>query len=174
HGRLTLVASGSEEQSVELFRKMIYAYNVLGRPVSAARQLVSEIEFSSGSRVVALPNNPDTVRSKSGVSLLVLDEASRISDDLIVAVLPMILASQGRLIMLSTPCGQRGFFYEQWINHDPRWERIAALAPECPRFKPEDLEEQRRLLGERGYAQECLCQFLHDSQQVFSLESIDA
>jgi hypothetical protein len=172
-GSLTLIASRSEDQSIELFRKMIVLYNELGRPVPPTRQLLSEIELANGSRVEALPNNDETVRSRSSVSLLILDEASRIPDKLIIAVMPMVLASQGRIIALSTPSGQKGFFYEQFVNPHARWEHHVAKVSECPRFDPVDLAEQRQLLGELGYRQEMECEFLQSEHQVFSTSSID-
>jgi hypothetical protein len=129
--------------------------------------------LANGSRILALPNNENTVRCYSGVSLLIIDEASRVPDGLIAAVLPMVMASQGRQILLSTPCGQKGFFYEQWINHRIPWERIAARASECPRFDPALLSEQRQMMGDNYYRQEFECEFLQAADQVFSLDSIE-
>ena len=63
--------------------------------------------MANGSRLVALPGREETIRSYSGVRLLILDEASRVPDDLYRAVRPMLAVSHGRLVALSTPFGQR-------------------------------------------------------------------
>ena len=56
------------------------------------------------------------MRGFSAVSLLVIDEASRVSDEMYKALRPMLAASDGDLWVLSAPSGQRGFFYEIWAN----------------------------------------------------------
>jgi hypothetical protein len=173
-GSTVILISRSQDQSDELHGKVIKVYNALGRPVRAARELVSEIVLENRSRVVALPNNPETVRGYSDVDMLIIDEASRVPHEIIVAVLPMIMASKGKVILLSTPAGQTNFFYEQWVDPHGKWERITAKASECKRFDPAVLEEVRRELGPRAAAQELDCEFLRSDQQVFSLESIDA
>jgi hypothetical protein len=45
--------------------------------------------------------------------------------------------------MMSTPNGQRGFFYEEWAHGGEEWERISVPATECSRIKREFLEEER-------------------------------
>ena len=72
------------------------------------------LELANGSRVVGLPGREATVRSFGGVALLVLDEAARIPDELYRSVRPMLAVSRGRLVALSTPFGQRGWFYQEW------------------------------------------------------------
>ena len=113
-GSLSLILSPTQRQSYELFRKILDAYNALGRPAPPVSENVSRLELAHGSRIVALPGRENTVRSFSKVSLLVIDEASRVPDDLYRSVRPMLAVSQGRLVCLSTPFGQRGFFYEYW------------------------------------------------------------
>jgi len=169
-----LLISRSQDQSDELFLKIKRIYSALGRPVPVVRELVSQIVLANGSRIVALPNNPDTARGYSDVDLLIIDEASRVPHSVIVATEPMILASRGDVILLSTPAGQSNYFYDQWISPHGRWERITARAAECPRFDPALLDELRHDLGPAMSAQELDCEFLRDDQQVFSTESIDA
>src|SRR6185369_6360406 len=98
------------------------------------------------SRIIALPENERTIRGYSGAALLVVDEASRVSDALYASVRPMLAVSRGRLVVLSTPFGKRGFFFEEWSS-DRAWERIRITADQCPRISPEFLEEERLALG---------------------------
>ena len=109
--------------TIELMRRKIVKkrrilqaifYNAVGRPLPALAESALRLELANGSRVVSLPGDEGTVRGFSGVSLLVIDEASRVPDDLYRSVRPMLAVSQGRLVCLSTPFGQRGFFYEYW------------------------------------------------------------
>ena len=74
------------------------------------------LELPNGSRIVGLPGNEATVRGFSAVSLLLVDEAARVSDELYMAIRPMLAVSGGALWLMSTPFGKRGFFYETWRN----------------------------------------------------------
>src|SRR5262249_50206854 len=131
------------------------------------------LELANGSRVVSLPGDPSTVRGFSGVDLVVVDEAALVpTDELFVAVLPMLATSHGRFIALSTPHGKRGFFHDTWTSADPSWTRITARAADCPRIPPGFLAEQRRTLGERWYSQEYDCHFVDTMGAVFSQEMI--
>src|ERR1035437_11088243 len=87
----------------------------------------------NGSRIVGLPGTEPTIRGFSAVSLLLVDEASRVSDEAYLAVRPALATSDGALWLMSTPWGKRGFFYEAGTNGGPEWERILAPATECAR-----------------------------------------
>jgi hypothetical protein len=173
-GSLVLLISRSQDQSDELFAKVLKVYDALGRPVPARRELTSEIILKNGSRIVALPNNPDTVRGYSDVDLLIIDEASRVPHAVIVATRPMILASHGDVILLSTPAGQSNYFYECWIDPHGNWEKIVARADDCPRFDKAELAQARHDLGPTMAAQEFDCEFLRCDHQMFSQEYIDS
>lgn len=172
-GSDVLLVSRSERQSGELFVKVSQFYRRL-RPVEAVKELALSIELVNGSRIIALPGDGDTIRGYSAPSLVIIDEASRVPDDVLAACLPMLVANNGRLVCLSTPRGKRGFFYERFISDDPAWERINARACDSPRISPEALVEQLASLGPRLYAQEFENQFLEETDQVFSADSIEA
>ena len=71
--------------------------------------------------MVALPGNEMTTRGYSDVGLLVVDEASRVSDELYYSIRPMLAVSGGRLIALSTPWGARGWFHAAWTGGGRNW-----------------------------------------------------
>ncbi len=171
---LSLVLSPGERQSKEFLRKVVGLYRALDRPVPSDAENKLELELSNGSRIVALPGNEGTIRGYSGVNLLVVDEASRVSDGLYTAVRPMLAVSGGRLIALSTPFGTRGFWYEAWAKGGPTWERYEVTASQCPRISAEFLEEERRELGEWWFNQEYMCIFMDAQSAAFRREDIDA
>lgn len=171
-GSLTLLFAPSLRQSTLLFSKVMKVYQWLDRPIPAIKELALSLELENGSRIVTLPGDEETTRGFSAVDLAIIDESARTSDALLVAVLPMLAVSKGRLIALSTPFGRRGWFHEQWTGTGSDWTRIIARATDCPRVDPRFLEEQRRLLGPRWYAQEFECSFEETIGQFFSTESI--
>jgi phage terminase large subunit len=157
-GALVLILSPSLRQSEELFHRLAEFYRRLGAQFK--KHLTShELEFTFGSRVVSLPNNPDKIRCYSNVRMLIIDEASRVSDLLYRTVRPMLAVSGGRLLCLSTPNGRHGFFYREWINTKAKWHRIEVPATQVPRISAEFLEEEREALGELWYRQEYCCSF---------------
>ena len=122
---------------------------------------------------MGLPGTEATIRGFSAVALLLVDEAARVSDDLYTAIRPMLAVSGGKLWLMSTPYGKRGFFYDTWAHGGPEWERIEAPATECPRIPREFLEEERATMGERCFRQEYLCEFEDSVSGVFPRGLID-
>jgi hypothetical protein len=172
-GSPVLLLSPSQRQSGELFRKVLDLYGALGRPVPAIRETALQLELANGSRVLSLPGTEGTVRGFSKVSLLIIDEAARVSDPLYYAVRPMLAVSRGRLVALSTPFGQRGWFFSEWCGSG-EWERVRITADQVPRITPEFLAEERRALGERFYAQEYMTSFESVIDAVFDYRDIQA
>lgn len=156
-GSLVLLVAPSERQSHELFRKVLAAYHALGQPVPAVQHNQTTLELAHGSRLVALPGKEETIRSFSAVRLLILDEAARIPDDLYRSVRPMLAVSRsrggGRLVALSTPFGQRGWFHEEWTGPGP-WKRIHIPWTACPRITQDFINEEQRALGPTWVDQE--------------------
>ena len=169
---LVLLLAPSYRQSKELFRKVNDALASLPFAVPVASESALEIEFSNGSRIVALPGKETTIRGFSGVSLLIVDEASRVSDALYQAVRPMLAVSGGDIILLSTPFGKRGFFHHEWTDGGPSWNRVKVTADDCPRISREWLEQERKTIGDWWYRQEYMCDFVETDDQVFAYEDV--
>jgi hypothetical protein len=174
-GSLVLLLAPTERQSGELFKdKVLRLYNALGRPIQALQETALTLTLANGSRVVSLPGKEGTIRGYSRVRLLVIDEASRVADELYRGALrPMLAVSQGQLIAMSTPWGKRGWFYEEWIGQT-RWERVRISADRCPRISKEFLEEERASLGERYFRQEYECSFEDVVGALFNEEDIQS
>ncbi len=171
-GSLTLIGAPSLDQSKELFRKVKAALAALPEAPRLALDNTTSLEMVTGSRIEALPQNEKTIRGYSKVALLILDEAARVEDPYFQAIYPVLSVSGGRLVALSTPFGQIGWFWEMWTHGGADWERTIITAHDCPRISRAFLEEARRTLGERQYRQEYLCSFEDRVAQVFSSASI--
>jgi hypothetical protein len=173
-GALILCLAPALRQSQELFGKVANFYRDLGRPVAPQGERKLSLKLENGSRIITLPGSEKTIRGFSGVGLLVVDEASRVEDELYFAVRPMLAVSGGALMMLSTPHGKRGVFYEEWTGGSSAgWERYRVTAEECPRISPEFLEEERQALPAWVYRQEYECSFEETEDQVFSTEMVE-
>jgi hypothetical protein len=171
-GSLVLILAPSERQAKETFAKVTAFYGKLSRPVGGDSDRKLGMELSNGSRIEALPGSERTIRGFSGVDLLIVDEAARVDDALYYAVRPMLAVSGGTLMMLSTPYGRRGVFFEEWTGGEG-WERYEVPATECPRIPASFLEAERRSMPEWWFAQEYGCEFRETEDQLFTHEMIE-
>jgi len=169
---LTVVVSPSARQSGEFVRKAAGFTRRLGIKTKGDGDNEISIAFPNGSRIIGLPGTEATIRGFSAVSLLLVDEAARVSDELYMAVRPMLAVSGGALWLMSTPFGKAGFFYEAW-NSGGEWERVRVPATECPRIPEEFLEEERATMGERRFQQEYLCEFTDTVSGVFDRDVVE-
>jgi hypothetical protein len=173
-GSLILCLAPALRQSQELFGKIAGFYRDLGRPVAPQGERKLSLELENGSRIITLPGSEKTIRGFSGVALLVVDEAARVDDALYFAVRPMLAVSGGSLMMLTTPYGKRGVFYEEWTSGSSAGgERYEVLASECPRISEEFLEEERAALPSYVFRQEYECSFEETEDQVFTTDVIE-
>ena len=113
-----------------------------------------------------------TIRGFSAVDLVIEDEAARVSDETYLAIRPMLVVSGDRLILMSTPFGKRGHFFDAWANGGDAWERTEITAGQCPRISDHFLEQERTALGEWRFRQEYFCKFVEGDDQVFLHDAI--
>jgi hypothetical protein len=173
---LVLAISPSERQSKLLFRKLMGYYRTLrdaGLAVSAVVENKLSLELHNGSEVHALPGQEGTIRGFSAVTLLLVDEASRVDDELMAAVRPMLAVSGGRLVTMSTPWGKRGWWYQAWAEGGDDWQRFEIPASACPRITPEFLAaEIRSGMPPLRFASEYKCEFVEPDDAFFRYDTI--
>ena len=118
-----MIVSHTQRQSNELMGKAQEFMRMLDVRVRGDGKNAHSLQFPNGSRIVALPGKARNIRAFSATMLLV-DEAARVDDEVYDAVRPMLAATDGELWMMSTPDGRRGFFYDEWVNGTEPWLRI--------------------------------------------------
>ena len=173
-GALILLLSPSQRQSGELFKKILTTYKALGRPIASEAESALTLTLENGSRIVSLPGSEATIRSYSAVRLLIVDEASRVEDETISAVRPMLAVSGGQLIALSTPAGRRGWWHAAWEDGGNAYQRVRVPASECPRISAAFLAEEKASMGDYFYSQEYCCEFAESDAQLISEATLKA
>ncbi|MCU1327964.1 MAG: hypothetical protein JWN34_3334 [Bryobacterales bacterium] len=173
-GSLVVVASPSKKQSAELVRTAVGMLEK--RRIRTVRDGVHQVSavLPNGSRIVGLPGNEATSRGLASVSLLLIDEASRVPDAIYHAVRPMVVISQGDIWLLSTPWWAQGFFYEAWEHGGPGWARFSVKATECPRIPAAWLENERQQMIGSVFRREFMAEFVQDDLSAFDAEVVEA
>jgi hypothetical protein len=119
-GGLAVVVSPSLRQSGFLFRKL--ARHLVATDAAFRRETMTEVELVSGGLAVSLPGDrPAMLRGLSlrhdGPALLIVDEASRVRDELRATISPMLAAAPAaQQILLSTPAGASGEFHRAGVR----------------------------------------------------------
>jgi hypothetical protein len=168
-GKTVLICAPSERQSKELHRKILDFQKGDPDAPKTIRSTLTELELSNGGRVICVPASSDTVRGFT-VHLLIIEEAAFVDDDTIIALLPM-RAKDGRVVMISTPAGRDGFFYNTW--EAAAVERIHARSVDIPRLK-EKVAFDKKFMPAVRFRQEHLCQFLGSGTPFFDPDSLQS
>ena len=170
---LVLILAPARRQSKEFLHSVRGLYRDAGPEVGIDKRSELRVRLDNGSRIIALPGKEGTVRGYTA-DLVIADEAARVPDAAYVATRPMLAVSGGRFVGLSTPAGQRGWFYTAWSDPSQDWERVKVTGHDCPRMTDEFLEQERQEMGEWEFANEYLCEFQDTVDQLYRTEDIEA
>jgi hypothetical protein len=169
-----VVVAPTLKQSGELIRKIHSFLRRLGIPSKRVPTHPLSLALPNASRILALPSNEGSLRGYSAVDMLIIDEAARVGDEQYYAAGPMLAVRNGALWLLSTPYGERGFFWKEWAHGGSEWTRLTVIADDCPRITTEFLDRERRRLGSDWFRQEYECQFLAGEGFAFRRELLEA
>jgi|TARA_R110000803_G_scaffold90259_1_gene157594 hypothetical protein len=128
------------------------------------------LKFKNGSQIKAVSSATTGARSEA-LSLLIIDEAAFIRNiEEIWIASQATLSTGGGAIVLSTPNGIGNWFHKTWVdsetNPKTQWKPLKLHWTVHPDRDIEWRDEQTQLLGERGAAQECDCDFISSGHTV--------
>jgi len=151
---LSVIAAPTQPQSAEALRKVKADLIQAGCKLKVDN--VHRIELDNGARVLALPGDDDNIRGLTVDGWIVVDEAARVTDDLIAALRPMrAQRPNARLAMISTANTLSDPFWPIWSAENDDWVKIQATA-EKETYAPGYLERERQNLGEAAFNREYL------------------
>ncbi|MDW8360058.1 MAG: terminase family protein [Candidatus Caldarchaeum sp.] len=177
----TILLSYSLRQSLEIFRHVKQVLDRLSASSFQHRGTTYCLAYSSGeraavlangSRIVSLPNNPDTLRGYRADAVYV-DEAALFRDDFKVrtAVMFTTVARQGRIALVSTPKGRRGWFYRAWTGEEG-WSKHLVSYTQAPHITQADITQLRSVMTDLEWRQEMECEFLDEVNAFIPYEKI--
>ena len=134
------------------------------------------LEFSNGSTIKAIPTSEDAGRSEA-LTLLIVDEAAfvRNFDTLWTGLYPT-LSTGGRAIILSTPNGVGGQYYDLWmqaVSKENIFNPIKLAWDVHPERNDEWFEKETKNMSRQQIAQELLCDFQASGDTFLQVEDIE-
>lgn len=135
-----------------------------------------EVAFPNGSRITALPANPDTARGFS--ANVILDEFAfhAKSRDIWAALFPVISKGRQKLRVISTPNGKGNKFYELMTAQDSVWSRhVVDIYQAVAEGLDRDVDMLRRgMADEDAWAQEYELKWLDEASAWLDYDLISS
>lgn len=172
-----LCISIKQETAKEIVTKVRYAND--GLPSWLKVQCVEDnrlsLKLKNGSQIKAVSSSGDAGRSSS-LSLLIIDEAAFIDsiEDIWLSA-QSTLSTGGKAIILSTPNGVGNFFHRMWMKSESGENNFKTIKLPWhlhPERTQKWRDEQTDVLGERGAAQECDCDFATSGNTVITTDTL--
>ena len=127
------------------------------------------LKFANGSEIKAISSSSTGARSEA-LSLLIVDEAAFIRNiEEIWVASQATLSTGGGAIVLSTPNGIGNWFHQTWADAENGINGFETIKLDWKLHPERDQlwrNDQTKLLGERGAAQECDCDFISSGHTV--------
>ena len=127
------------------------------------------LKFKNGSQIKAISSASTGARSEA-LSLLIIDEAAFIRNiEEIWIASQATLSTGGGAIVLSTPNGVGNWFHQTWADAEAGTNGFHTIKLHWnvhPERDQQWRDDQTKLLGERGAAQECDCDFISSGHTV--------
>ena len=170
-GAVILLASASGRQSGQIMEKARAMARKIDLQLLPPPSKCDGFSLANGAQIVALPDSEETIRGFSAPRLIVVDEAAFASPAVFKALEPMLSVSAGTIMLLSTPNGQSGYFYDQWHQETGPWTRIFGTLADCPRINAEAIKQLRQTMSKEDFEQEFECKFVAAGGQFISRET---
>ena len=170
-GALVVIVSPSQRQSQEIAAKARAALRNLDRP-ELDQDSATTLGLANGSRILSLPGTAVSIRGYSA-RLLVVDEAAFVDEATWLAAQALV-ATGGRIVVLSTPAGKGGWLFDLWQSEAPGWATFRVPTANVPTVSPEYLASARLAMGPWQFAMEFECEFGAGGASIFDAARLEA
>lgn len=144
--------------------------------VKISGETKKSVSLNNGSTITAIPTSEDAGRSEA-LSLLIVDEAAIIKDfeEIWTGLFPTVSVG-GRVVLLSTPKGASGQFYNMWqqaVNKEIDFNPITLKWDVHPEHDDEWLKNETKGWSIRRIAQEYLCDFNASGDTFLQMDDME-
>jgi hypothetical protein len=167
--KLILVVAATERQAYLLFEKVLnylMEYHKKYIKIGKDRPTKHKISLKNGSTIHCLPTGTDgySIRGYT-VDMLIADEAAFIDEAVWTAITPMLATTHGKIILLSTPHGREGYYYNSFS--DPAFKTWHIRSEDCPRIDKNFLAREKATMTKIAYFQEYEAEFIDNLRRFF-------
>ena len=171
----SMLISVTLAQSRKIFKEMVDAIQSTG-VIKKMNEQTLEIQLINKS-IIYFKSNEQNGEALRGYTIrdgiLILDECSFLSEDLLEAVLPFTNVHKSPILMVSTPKFKNCFFYRYFMRGlDPNDEKVVSIDwndYDLSEFlSDEQIEEYKQMLPQNQFKTEILGHFLDDEGVVFT------
>ena len=168
-----LIGSGVIDQAEHLFRKIKDYMFAKHKDKIEGKVTMHFMQLKNGSKIFCVPigDTGDSMRGYTA-TMIIIDEAALVPDRAWDAIEPVISATKGRVILLSTPKFKKGFFYKASLDKTNYIVKTIS-ARSCPRHTKDFLDRKQSEKSAVVFAQEYLGEFADDYNRKFSEEWIN-
>lgn len=160
---------------VKLLEPTGFIYKANGTDLSIETIFGSTLQFLSVEAYTS-------IRGHTVSGILICDEAAYYPDILpngediwSNVIMPITKARCKKIVLISTPHGKRGFFYDFYrkaleceANKEFKYRQITRTIMDDDLVTPEEIEEFRGSISDLGFRQEFMCEWIDDAVSVFT------
>jgi|TARA_Y100000034_G_C6898157_1_gene414577 phage terminase large subunit-like protein len=170
-----VIVGPTDRQAGELFQKITNF--IKSSPIQSEVQSFTQRQMlmKNGCRVSAYPcgDTGDNIRGLTA-NVLIVEEAAFVKDDIINQVVtPMVAATKGKIIKISTPFGMnhfyRSFIDSNYVGHRYTWEDAVAVG----HFSQEFIDEQKSQCSSLQFRTEYEAEFIPDEDAYFPYKLVE-
>lgn len=169
--------SPSFSQGRKVYRELVELLSPSGIITKAnSSTLTIETKFGSTFQAFSM-ETPNSIRGYTVSGILVLDEVSFFPDTLpdgsepwSSIIMPITKARKPKVLMISTPKGKRGLFYEMYLRglaNEKGFKEITATIYDDKLVTEEEIEDIKKRVSPLGFEEEFLVKFLDSSVTFF-------
>ncbi|MBT6821550.1 hypothetical protein HOA56_03935, partial [archaeon] len=170
--QLVWIVAPTYELTRKVFREVYWGFHkYIPHWVSKSSDSELKIELLNGSSVQCKSADNPVSLIGEGVNFLIIDEASRISENVWTEALrPTLTDTEGDTLLISTPHGMN-WFHSMFVRGKSKdeidYESWLFPSSANPYLKEEEIAEAKRTLPERVFRQEYLAEFQTGAGAVF-------
>lgn len=181
-GHTILILSPKQRQSNRLFQKMKAFLSKSQRKFpelriydDVIRETQTILEFTNGSEIHSLPIADDGSNIRGFTAhMIIIDEASRVTNnEAWSAIKPMIITTNGKMWLISTPKGVNNYFYECFKRKELGFKYFHATSYDNPMADLKQVENDKESMPILLWEEEYLAKFIDESDSFFPLSLVE-
>ena len=166
-----LMTAPTQRQANLIYNKI--EHFILKTPITLCCSSMTRhfLRFINGSVIYPVPGgNEETIRGYSP-DMVVVDEAAYVKDKVFSAIEPSLATTNGSMILISSPFGKQGRFYDSHTIMD-RYTKYHVPWQDCPFLDEDYIRDEMKTKTANEIAQEYGAEFIEEADTYFPVSLI--